>query len=159
MKKDVTEFQLLHELSWGRLLAVVAAICCLDATVSTAKAQFVLPDLIAADSFDYPAGPLNGQNGGTGLLGPWTQSNSGNVVSAPGWRYMDGNAELQSTGNRVTLSGNNQGNFRNLSYVLGEHPATVYVSFIGEISSADYAGISFYYLSDEKYFMGRPTGP
>jgi hypothetical protein len=125
---------------------------------TSAHAQFALPDLIASESFDYPAGPLAGQNGGTGLLDPWTQANAGNLVSSAGLEYQSGTAALLSAGNKVEFSGQNNGNFRNLAYVLGEHPATVYVSFLAKVSSAGYAGLSFYYLSDEKYFMGRPTG-
>lgn len=145
-----------HQWPSAVLLPVAVALMCLGVIpLPRTNAQFALPDLIAADSFEYPVGPLGGQNGGSGLLGPWTQSGTGNLVTAPSLEHQDGTSAMETAGNGITLSGNNHGNFRGLAYVLGEHPATVYVSFLGEIAAGDYGGVSFYYLSEEQYFMGR----
>src|SRR6476661_5365829 len=58
--------------------------------------------VIASDSFDYAAGNLATQNGGTGFSTAWTAGTA--QVQTPGLTYPS----LTSAGNKVFVSGSNQ---------------------------------------------------
>jgi hypothetical protein len=66
--------------------------------------------LLAADEFDYPAGPLAWQNGGFGWAGPWTDLDSRrgpdeSSTNAVAEGSLAG-SEMVPQGNRAIQTGN-----------------------------------------------------
>lgn len=53
--------------------------------------------LIVQESFDYAAGPLAGNNGGTGFSAAWINKGTGATVSAPGLTHVS----LSTSGNKA----------------------------------------------------------
>lgn len=82
-----------------RLLALAAAAWLLAST-DAARAQ-----IIAYDGFAYPAGNLNGDNGGTGFAGAWVVS-SGTVVVPTGGSLVPAapSSTLPETGNSLSVT-------------------------------------------------------
>ena len=71
------------------------------AAATTALAASASADVLAADSFDYPVGPIAGQNGGTGFAGPYS---GGGQVAAPGLEF----GELVTSGNTFNTGAHHQ---------------------------------------------------
>jgi hypothetical protein len=116
--------------------------------------------LLAADEFDYPAGPLAWHNGGFGWAGPWTDldSRSGpdeSSTNAVGEGSLAG-SELVLQGNRAIQTGNFNRIRRLLStsmrgvfdiaglmedqdglHLVGKNGKVVYLSFIQRVSQVN----------------------
>jgi hypothetical protein len=116
-----------------------------------------LADVIAYEGFDYPAGVLNGKEGGVGFVSPWTSEQDlgltvdrTNVV-ADGLTYTDSKGnQLVVTGGRAVSSGGpivvegtevlatgNANPFRDIRdpvglEAIGWQPGTTWWSFIGQ---------------------------
>ena len=96
-----------------------------------ASAAFASADPILFDDFNYPIGPLDGQNGGIGWAGSWVGIPE--YVVAPGsLSYCDGADCLAQSGNRAqfvpsSLAGTNS--LRTLSS-LGSNGSTFWLSFL-----------------------------
>ncbi len=115
-----------------------------------AAAQAVL---IAQEPFNYPAGSsLTGASGGSGWSLGWAGQAT---VTSPGLTYPNYGA----SGNKVTTNANNVGANRPLASTLGTDGTTVWVSFLGNLATADgtdaYAGVSFFSGVNEILFMGK----
>ena len=119
-------------------------------------APYYMPTLPAEDSFDYPAGPLDGQGSATdhGWLGSWDGNIS--VLDAASLMYTDtGGRQLVTGGRRVEAPGRS---FRELESPLAYflYPE-VWISFL--IDDFDvgirWAGISLYNDYQELLFMGK----
>lgn len=84
--------------------------------------------LLVYEPFDYPEGPLAGQNGGIGWGSAW-QASAGGQVTAGSLGY----GNLATQGNSLVISGTTGGlasTFRTLSTAYGA--GTYYVSFVGQ---------------------------
>ena len=99
--------------------------------LAVATAAFATADPILFDDFNYPIGPLDGQNGGIGWAGAW--DGIPEYVVAPGsLSYCDATGCLQQSGNRAqfvpsSLAGTNS--LRTLSS-LGSNGSTFWLSFL-----------------------------
>jgi len=96
------------------------------ATAASASAGTIL-----FDDFNYPIGPLDGQNGGIGWAGSWVGIPE-YVVAAGSLSYCDASGCLQQSGNRAqfvpsSLAGTNS--LRTLSS-LGSNGSTFWLSFL-----------------------------
>jgi len=128
------------------LLAVSAALLCPAVSVHAA--------LIAYEGFDYAVGPLETSNGGTGWASAW--SATGNTVASPGFGVTA--ASHPTTGNLLDLGGNNIGNIRVPTSSPDAVGSTLYLSFIADVDSADYAGFSLFEGGTENLFLGKTFG-
>lgn len=113
----------------------------LAAVVSLTFGPDVSGQVIAQESFNYPAGsPLSLQNGGTGWSGGW-QGFSGDVTAGS---LTDPSGTLASSGNSVT-SAQGLGSGRNLAAAVGTPGTTVYLGFLerrlGSPSSSDVGSV------------------
>lgn len=111
--------------------------CRFVCTAIVAVAIFMLCSNVRAvlylyDGFDYPAGELVGQNGGTGFSGVWAGNTGRTSVVAGGLSYTDtaGN-QLTTAGNHIVTSGVNgsSNQTRDLPII---NSGTTWWSFIGE---------------------------
>lgn len=122
--------------------------------VAAACAGHALGSVIATEPFDYPAGGLVGQNGGSGFSGAWT-GNAGVGVFNPGLTYPGYNA----VGNAAFTPGSGNGAFRQLSSTQGAVDGGVtYVAFLTQAPDAsepEYAGLSLFQGATEKLFIGK----
>jgi hypothetical protein len=109
-------------------------------------------DIIASESFDYPAGSITGAAGGTGWALPW--EGAGNVTT-PGHTYQN----LAVSGNKLTTIGNNSGANRALASTLGTDGTTVWISFLANLATPTgtdaYAGVSLFNNANEILFLGK----
>ena len=103
-----------------RNLLSMAAMTFAAATLATATP-------LLFDNFDYPVGPLNGQNGGTGWLGGWTGSSVYNVK--PGSLSY---SNLQTSGNRAQFDPIDESgtNITRTMASLGADGSTFWLSFL-----------------------------
>ncbi len=121
---------------------------------------------IAYEGFDYAAtdNPGNdtgdvdifGNTGGSGWANAWSGASglNSNFITSPGFGPAAGS--LTVSGNKLSLSGNNNGNFRSPSSTPDADGATVYISFLGDVDAGDYAGISLFDGGGENLFLGKP---
>jgi hypothetical protein len=115
--------------------------------------------LTAYEPFDYVAGSLTGQSGGTGWNAGWTVSGTGGTVSSPGLSYVDGNSTgLAVAGNKADWVSNNNGNFRLPTSTPDANGTTLYLSFLAQLTtSTGYAGLSLFQGVTENLFLGAPN--
>jgi len=110
----------------------------------------------ASEPFNYPAGTLIGQNGGSGFAGAWTGSGGG--VFSPGLSYPGYNA----AGNAAFTPGSDSGAFRQLTGAQGVGDLNVaYIAFLIQAPDAtdpDYAGLSLMQGGTEELFIGKRFG-
>ena len=92
-------------------------------------------DALLYEGFDYSAGALAGQNGGTGFTTAWSSSGAGgDVVTAPGKTYSSG-GDLDVVGNFTTVSNSGTaGSFRNFSTITAATSTTYWISMIASTS-------------------------
>lgn len=121
---------------------------------------------IAYDGFDYSTvdnpgddtGDIDlfGNNGGSGWSNAWSGAGGlgSNFITSPGFGATAGS--LPVSGNKSSLSGNNNGNFRSPSITPDADGATVYISFLGDVDAGEYAGISLFDGGSENLFLGKP---
>ncbi len=108
--------------------------------------------LIASDAFDYAAGALATQNGGTGFSGGWGNQVAA-TVNATGLNYSG----LATSGRSANLSGDGVSIFRGLTTAGGGSGTNVWMSFLIE-SAGGNAGISYFDGGNEQTFAGRVGG-
>jgi hypothetical protein len=99
--------------------------------LTVATAAFASADPLLFDDFNYPIGPLDGQNGGMGWAGAWVGIPEYSVA-AGSLSYCDATGCLQQSGNRARfvpsdLAGTNS--LRTLSS-LGSNGSTFWFSFL-----------------------------
>lgn len=132
------------------LLMVVSALSFIDLGFSEAFA-----DVIVSDPFNYAAGVLDGNDGGTGWGGAWSGNND-NMVVNPGLTYPG----VSCAGNAVQISQTIKETTRPLATTLGGNSGSLWIGFlakgVGNLPSNTYAGISFYSDTAEKMFLGLP---
>jgi hypothetical protein len=120
-------------------------------------APYFIPSLPAEDSFDYPAGPLNGKGSASdpGWYGSW--DGGIRVLGIDSLTYTDiGGRQLVTAGSRVEAPGQS---YRELESPLANFLySEVWISFL--IDDFDWgirwAGISLYNDFEELLFMGKP---
>jgi hypothetical protein len=123
----------------------------LAAAAAVAWSSIAQATPIAYEGFDYAVGNLETSNGGTGWAGAWTAT--GNTVATPGFGVTAGSHP--TTGNLLDLGGSNVGNFRVLTSSPDAPGSTLYLSFIADVDSADYAGLSLFEGGTENLFLGK----
>ncbi|MDO9597753.1 MAG: PEP-CTERM sorting domain-containing protein [Azoarcus sp.] len=92
----------------------------------SAFAPLSMAAIVASDNFDYKAGELNAQSGGTGWAGAWTANTGVTHVVTPGVALNGGNA-LQISGN------NNNAAYRQLGAAFSGN--SLYVDFYVQIDN------------------------
>lgn len=92
-----------------------------------AAATLAAADPVVYESFAYPEGRCEGQDGGTGWAGPWTDGH--NAIQAGSLHSRLGETPLGGGGHFVTTNPDWAAK-RMLKARLGERPGTVYVSFL-----------------------------
>jgi hypothetical protein len=103
--------------------------------------------LLAYEGFDYQAGGLHNQNGGTGWGNGWNAT--GLAVAAPGLNY----AGLATSGNAVVPSGG-QG-YRHLSAAAPNTAGTtLWASYLISQSGPNFGNFGFYGGGEEKFSFG-----
>jgi hypothetical protein len=107
-------------------------------------ATFAAADPAVYEGFDYPEGRCEGQNGGTGWAGPWTDGH--NAVKADNLASKLGQTPKSAGGHFVTANPDWAAK-RMLKDKLGDKPGTVYVSFLirndSGVKEENYFNISF----------------
>jgi hypothetical protein len=99
--------------------------------------------VLGYDGFDYPAGNLAGQNGGTGWTAAWVSSGGTAQVQSPGLTYPS----LSSIGNKAFISASDQNSRILTAGTQGTGDSTVWASFIGQRVGANnirFFGLTFY---------------
>lgn len=135
------------------LQAIFAAIISLTGCV-TARAQFTT---VAYDGFNYSAGSLAGQDGGTGWTSPWTNdytSGGSLYVSTTGMTYT---GLTTSGGSAVWHSGGNNISEDSRSLPLMDS-GIVYVLFLGQFGSSSGGGTPNLRLYDNATLTGGLGG-
>ena len=138
------------------LVFAMTAASAVATAASTAPAA-----VLVSESFDYAAGPIAGQNGGTGFTGAY--NGAGNVTS-PGLTYPN----FAASGNKFTTAvpPDNAGGFRPINPI-NTDAGTVFVGFLASVPGAipNYGGISFFTAGtpgqtggSEELFLGKPSG-
>jgi hypothetical protein len=127
---------------------------------------------IATEGYEYPAGAISGQSGGSGFSSAWAGNGA---VDQESLGYVDTTeAALQSAGNRVSTTVPGSGMFRTLTTAglqpglvdgtggFGADGSTIYIAFLARLDSGvvtsfgDYGGISLFYRMTEQVFIGDP---
>jgi len=103
-------------------------------------------DLVVHDSFDYPAGDLSGNSGGTGWDSAWTDSGNPAVIRTPGLAFTDmvGNT-LNTAGNAMNSADGGSATTISAREV-ADRDAETWISVLiqPQANSADFFGVSFY---------------
>lgn len=92
-------------------------------------------DLIASESFDYSAGTLNGQNGGTGWASAWswTYGSGGSLaVSATGLTYPN----LTTSGGSATWASGGNNISQATRFISLQNTGVVYFQFLSELANS-----------------------
>ncbi|MBK1860130.1 hypothetical protein JIN80_17860, partial [Cerasicoccus arenae] len=102
---------------------------------------------ILYEGFDYSAGALVGENGGTGFSNAWANSGAGgDTVTYPGNTYSSGADNLSVTGGFTTVTNTaTAGSFRDFSAITAPDGTTTY--WFSLISST--GGVAFGSGGDE----------
>ena len=104
----------------------------------TAKAQAQLTT-IAYDGFNYSAGSLNGQNGGTGWTSPWVNDygpGTSMVVSGMGMTYSG----LTTSGGSAVWTSGGVGISEDLRSLSLQNSGSIYLQFLCQFGSGSGAG-------------------
>lgn len=98
--------------------------------------------VLVSESFDYPAGSIQGKSGGTGFIGNWQVGGSYSVT--PGSLAIPG---YTGVGNSLQFSSNyytSQSVSRNLTTTYGASNSDLWASFMINVSNLNaYAGVNF----------------
>ena len=99
--------------------------------LAVATAAFASADPVLFDDFNYPIGPLDGQNGGTGWAGAWNGIPQYSVASGS-LSYCDATGCLQQSGNRAQFIPSNLAGTNSLRTIssLGSNGSTFWLSFL-----------------------------
>src|SRR5882757_1154007 len=98
---------------------------------------------LAYDGFNYAAGNLAGQNGGTGWTAGWANNGGTAQVQSPGLTYPS----LNTVGNKAFISNSDQNSRILTAGLQGTGDSTVWASFIGQRTGANnirFFGLTFY---------------
>lgn len=113
------------------------------------------------DGFNYPEGPLTGQEGGIGWEGPWTLEsgyNGEHMIIPPTVPWRGGLSELVSSGRVVQTGASGSADFdavRNLKTTLGgPSSGTLYLSFVGQVTNTGWGGIELVKDGTASLFLG-----
>ncbi len=107
--------------------------------------------LLAYDGFDYAAGNVNGENGGTGWDSAWTSSASpvyGNVVTGTTLGYTGGSISLSGSGTALSITGGGAG-LLNRDFVGTATGGEIYFSLLFQAVSGSGNEFSHFYLSND----------
>ncbi|PAW77614.1 MAG: hypothetical protein B9S32_10040 [Verrucomicrobia bacterium Tous-C9LFEB] len=129
---------------------VIVGVLC--ACAFAASPYLLQAELTAYEDFNYTAGTLIGQAGGTGFAGPWKLVGAGAGMSAVESAGLD-YPSLATTGGKVLLTpsqGPELGIYRKLSHAYNS--GTVYVSFLANLQE----GTRFFGLALVDSNMNRP---
>src|SRR5687767_3740829 len=87
-------------------------------------------DLVAYEGYDYPDGPLAGQNGGFGFSTAWGTGNAGATIVHPGSEAPP----IVTSGGKLRVDGTpgSVAIFRDLAAPRGEDGTTTWISLFGE---------------------------
>ena len=129
--------------------------------LAVATAAFACANPLVFDDFNYPIGPLDGQNGGTGWAGSWVGIPEYTV--APGSLSYCAAADcVQQSGNRAqfhpsSLAGTNS--IRTLSS-LGSNGSTFWLSFLISFDGTLAQNTADFRIDskDQHLYVGRPQG-
>lgn len=104
--------------------------------------------LLAYEGFDYTAGNVNGDNGGTGWSGSWNSAtSSANVVTGTTLSYSGGSISLSGSGTALSITGGSDGQL-NRSFVGAGTGTEIYFSFLFQSVAGSGNEAPYFYLSD-----------
>lgn len=104
----------------------------------------LLTTLYAYESFDYAAGSLNGQNGGTGFATAWNlDSGNSAIVNATGLTAPAGLSTAQGGTLELNTGFSAFEQSRDLTTTLGTDGTTAWFSFLVKPDNVSFGGISF----------------
>lgn len=116
------------------------------ALLTLASAALLAPlqaDLVLYEGFDYPAGALVNQNGGTGFSTSWKNSGAGgDTVTYPGLEYTSGANSLNVVGGYTTVTNTGTaGSYRDFSAITAasDTVTTYWISVIASTGGAPYS--------------------
>lgn len=107
--------------------------------------------LLAYEGFDYTAGNVNGDNGGTGWSGAWTSSTSpvyASVVTGTTLGYTGGSISINGSGTALSITGGGAGSL-NRGFDGTDVGSEIYFSFLFQAVAGSGNEFSHFYLSDD----------
>ncbi|MCP4453915.1 MAG: discoidin domain-containing protein, partial [Planctomycetes bacterium] len=112
----------------------------------------VQAELIIYDGFDYPAGSLGGNEGGSGW-DPGSAWSGGQNVASPGLEYP----YLPTVGNTAVAA--DDASYRSMPAGFDALNNTTWIGFLcQDLETPDWCGVSTYNDGDESLFIGKPGG-
>lgn len=134
--------------------SLAAAAIIISSLVLTSGAKATL---LYYEGFDYSAGTLSGQNGGTGFSSAWGTAGSGGSVNVQSSSLSFGN--LSTSGGKAYLQATGSGGAtitRNLNSTFST--GTVYLSFLTNLDDGNrYFGLALDNSGNEMFLTGKPT--
>ncbi len=107
-------------------------------------------ELIVYDGFDYPAGSLGGNEGGSGW-DPGSAWSGGQNVASPGLEYP----YLPTVGNTAVAA--DDASYRSMPAGFDALNNTTWISFLcQDLETPEWCGVSTYNDGDESLFIGKP---
>jgi hypothetical protein len=106
--------------------------------------------LLAYDGFNYSAGNVNGDNGGTGWSGAWVSSTSpvyATVVTGTTLSYAGGSISVGGSGTALNITGGSDGAL-NRSFVGTASGSEIYFSFLFQAVAGSGDEFFHFYLGD-----------
>lgn len=107
--------------------------------------------LLAYDGFNYSAGNVNGQNGGSGWSSSWVASASpalASVVTGTTLSYTGGSVSISGSGSALSITGGGDG-VLNRAFVGTGTGSEIYFSFLFRAVSGSGNEFSHFYLSND----------
>jgi len=108
--------------------------------------------LLAYEGFDYDAGNVNGDNGGTGWSAAWVSSTSpvayANVVTGTPMAYSGGAISITGSGTALSITGGGEG-LLNRPFVGIDSGSEIYFSFLFRAVAGGGNEFFHFYLSDD----------
>ncbi len=103
-------------------------------------------ELLVHENFDYPAGDLSGQDGGSGWAGAWLDTGNPILATEAGLNFTDvfGNELVTSGGAANTVDGGSATTISGRE--TGQHDGELWISMLiqPQNSSSQFFGVSFY---------------
>lgn len=107
--------------------------------------------LLAYEGFDYDAGNVSGDNGGTGWSAAWVSSTSpayANVVTGTTLAYSGGDISITGSGTVLSITGGGEGQL-NRPFVGIDSGSEIYFSFLFRAVAGGGNEFFHFYLSDD----------
>lgn len=107
-------------------------------------------ELLAYDGFNYSAGNVNGDSGGTGWNGAWNSSTSpvyAAVVTGTTLSYTGGSINIGGSGSALSITGGSDGAL-NRSFLGTASGSEIYFSFLFQAVAGSGDEFSHFYLGD-----------